>query len=326
MCDDHSGSETERHPHKPTPIVVNEVNHTLVLEESGQLGDRQFVVDATDRPLYDLLMEVLHEAHAHCPDHMPAALADHCDDLLDVRDTVMDIERGRVLLEGYAQYGMSYCHNVRDAIDEWRDRQSLTLVVVGCSASKHDVDEAVPAKELYRGSYWSCKRDYAETIGDDWRICSAKHALLDPDNEIEHYNRSVGELEHVPVHADLSHRLPDGRAVQTKLDQWAGDVYDSLSRWLRFEAFHGSVDPRDAELEVLLGRSYRDPLEERGVFDRLRARGGLEIAFPFQEEEDAQGGNGNQMGWMTDEVEAATEAMADGGRSVDTASEQEGSR
>jgi hypothetical protein len=294
------------HPHKPTPVIVSEDGHTLGLEESGHVKSGQTVVDAADRPLYDLLMEVLHEVDAYCPDFMPAALADHCEDLVDVRETVTDIDRGCVILDGYAGYGMSFCHNVRDAIDEWRDRPPATLVVVGCSASKHDVDGAVPAKELYRGSYWSCKREYAETIGDHWRILSAKHGLVHPDTEIGQYNRSVDELAHVPVQADLDYRLPFGQPVKTKLDQWAADVYDALSQWLRFEAFHGSVDPRDVELEVLLGRSYREPLEERGVFDRMRARGALDISFPFQDEQQAQGGNGNQMAWMTDAVEAAT--------------------
>jgi len=320
----------ENHPHKPTPEVAVQSGYQLLLVESGhnRLNHSHAIVDAGDRPLFDLLMEVLHEADAHCPDLMPAALADHCRDLLDVRETVMDIERGSVNFPGYASYGLSYLKAVRDAIDEWRDRPPIQLVVVGCSASKYDVDEPVLAKTLYRGSYWSCKRDYAETIGDYWRILSAKHGLTHPAEEIGDYERSVNDLEPVPVQADMRYRLPDGRKVRSKLDQWAADVYDALSRWLRFEAFHGSVDPRDAELEILLGRSYRDPLEERGVFDRLRGRGALTISFPFQEEEDAKGGNGNQMGWMTDEVDAAAKTVTDGGnRSVDTDTDRtEGSR
>ena len=298
-------TDEARHPHKPTPIVVNEVEHTLVLRESkDSFRDRarQTVLDASDRPLYDLLMEVFDEADTHCPDFMPAALADHCDDLVEAREAVMDIERGRAHFEGYAQYGISYCHNVRDAIDEWRDRPPARLVVVGCSASKHDVDEAVPAADLYNSAYWTCKQDYAEAIADDWRICSAKHALLDPEEPIAYYDRSVDDLESVPVHTDIEYRLPDASWVQTKLDQWAAEVYDQLTTWLMHVGAHGSVDPRDVELEVLLGRRYRDPLEERGVFDRLRSRGALEISFPFQEEEQAQGGNGNQMDWMTDRV------------------------
>jgi len=46
-------------------------------------------------------------------------------------------------------------------------------------------------------------------------------------------------------------------------------------------------------------------LAERDVFERLPAPAALGIAFPFQEEDQAKGGNGNQMGWMTDRVEEA---------------------
>lgn len=299
----------EYHPHKPTPLVINEVNDTLVLRESGKLGDRQFVVDAADRPLYDLLMQVLHEADAHCPDAMPAALVDHCRDLVDARETVLDIERGRVHLEGWAQYGMSYCYAVRDAIDAYRTRDPIRLTALGCSGSKHNVEDPVPAKDLYKRSYWTVKRRYGETVPDDWRIISAEHAVLDPETEIGYYERTPEDLRGIPV--DSNQRLPDGSPVQTLLDEWALRVYHGLSEWLETAA--GGVDPRDVELEILLGRSYRDPLEDRGVFEALRIPGDLTVTFPFQEEEQAKGGNGNQMGWMTDrvdEVQAAESASS----------------
>lgn len=311
---DGHGDRADRHPHKPTPMVVDEHGNDLYLKESG-MRSRQTVVEAEDRPLYDLLMEVLHEADAHCPDLMPAALAERCIHLLHVREVVTNIDRGSSIIGGVG-YGMSYCYAVRDAIDEWRDREPITLVVAGCSASKHDVDEPVPACELYRGAYWTCKRDYGQTIGDEWRILSAKHGITDPNELIAHYDQSVEDIEGVPVHADSDFRLPNGRRVQTFLDRWAVNVYEGIRRWLIFAGSHGSIDPRDVELEVLLGRSYRDPLEERGVFNRLRGRGALEIAFPFQEVEQAAGGNGNQMGWMTDEVEDATAVATDGGESA----------
>jgi hypothetical protein len=50
------------------------------------------------------------------------------------------------------------------------------------------------------------------------------------------------------------------------------------------------------------------------VFDALRGPAELSVSFPFQEVEQAQGGNGSQMGWMTDVVAAATAPVAtDGG-------------
>jgi len=40
------------------------------------------------------------------------------------------------------------------------------------------------------------------------------------------------------------------------------------------------------------------------------------VSFPFQEVEQAQGGMFEQIGWMGDEVEAATKAVTDGGESA----------
>jgi len=151
--------------HTPTPREHELPNGDLAVSSHWVWGvrDATTVADA-DRPLYRLLMDVL--ADAHVPDCMPARLATACEELVDARDTVMNIERG-VVDVGNVGYGMSYCHTVRDAIDAHRDRDALRLVAVGCSGSKHDVAGAVPAKDLYRRSYWTCKREYGETIGDE---------------------------------------------------------------------------------------------------------------------------------------------------------------
>lgn len=72
---------------------------------------------------------------------------------------------------------------------------------------------------------------------------------------------------------------------------------------------------------MLLGRGYRDPLEQRGVFGALRTSADLSVSFPYQEVEQAQGMI-QQIDWMGDEVEAA--AVTDGGRSVDTTTDHGG--
>lgn len=292
----------------PNPREDKTPNGDLVVSDHGVWGVRDAtVVSASDRSLYRLLTEVLNGVWV--PDCMPARLATACDDLVDARKTLSNISRGHVCIDG-AGYGMGYCQRARDAIADHRDRDPLTLVAVGCSGSKHDPDEPVPASELYRGAYWSCKRDYGETVGADWCIISAQHAVLSPTQRVDSYERVPDDLEGVPVDSDK--RLPNGDEVMTLLDQWAVRVYEGLSRWLRDTA--NGIDPCDVELEVLLGRTYRDPLEDRGVFERLQATGDMTVSFPFQEVEQAQGGNGNQMGWMTDEVASATAVATDGGR------------
>ncbi len=232
-------------------------------------------VPAADRPLYRLLQEVL--AEAAIPDTMPARLARGCGDLVSVHKAVTDIERGSAGLGGVS-YGLSYLHAVREAIEVYRDREPLTLVAVGCSGSKHPDDGPMPARERYKGSYWAGKRRYYETIGDAGQIISAEHGLLHPETPIEDYERTPDDLRGVPIDSD--HRLPSGDGVSTLLDRWALDVFEGLVEWLDDAA--GGIDPRDVELEILLGRDYRDPLEERGVFDALNTRGTLEISFPFQ--------------------------------------------
>lgn len=297
---------TRDNPHVPRPLEGVVPNGDLAVVQDRQLSNDSVTVPADDRPLYELLMDILEDAHVR--DTMPANLAVACDDLVDVRETVSHPDRGSTQINGPA-YGLSYLNEVRRAVERHRDREPVTLVAVGCSGSKYDVNGTVPAADLYKGAYWSCKDDYSATIGDDRRIISAQHAVLAPDREIEHYERVPSDLEGVPVDSDQ--RLPSGDAVETLLDQWALRVHNGLSAWLDDVA--GGIDPRDVTLEVLLGTSYRDPLEQRGVFDALRGPAEVEIAFPFQEVEQAQGGNGNQMGWMTDEVEAAQAIATDGG-------------
>ncbi|WP_306061041.1 DUF6884 domain-containing protein [Natronococcus wangiae] len=287
----------ERQFSRPTPSRARSPGDDLAVSSHWVPGVRDAtVVAAEDRPLYRLLMDLL--ADVQVPDCMPARLISDCEDLVGVKRAVENINRGRADIGGVS-WGMGYCYNVRDAIEEYRDRGPLTLVAVGCSGSKCEVDDPVPAADLYQGTYWSCKDNYSATISDDQRVISAQHALLRFDEEIAYYERTLEDLEGIPV--DSSGRLPNGEDVNTFLDQWTLSVYEGLTRWL-LEAT-GGIDPRDVSLEILLRRNYRDPLEERGVFDRLRSPADLEISFPFQEVPEAQGGNGNQMGWMTNEVE-----------------------
>ena len=67
------------------------------------------------------------------------------------------------------------------------------IALVGCGSSKIDLDdgETVSAGELYDSTYFRLKREFAETCCEKWRILSAKHGLLRPDDEIESYDASL---------------------------------------------------------------------------------------------------------------------------------------
>ncbi|ELZ96629.1 DUF6884 domain-containing protein [Haloferax sulfurifontis] len=293
---------------EPTPREHELPNGDLAVSSHWVHGIRGVAtVPASKRPLYQLLMDLLTDVRV--PDLMPARLAIDCRDIVEARELVGDIDRGSVTVDGVS-YGMGYCQSVAEAIDDYRDRDPLTLVAVGCSGSKHKNDGLLPAKDRYRGGYWTNKRQYAETIGDDWGVISAEYALLEPTEGIPDYERVPSDHRGVPV--DHDGRLPSGDAVRTKLDLWAYEVHNHLSEWL--DAAANGVDPRDVELQVLLGKKYEQPLRERGVFDALRVRGSLDVSFPFREVEGLTG-IGKQRGWMVSEVDAATALATDGGES-----------
>ncbi|MFP8891867.1 DUF6884 domain-containing protein (plasmid) [Natrialbaceae archaeon A-CW2] len=290
----------------PTPREHELPNGDLAVSSHWVHGTKDAVtVPAPKRPLYRLLMDVLEDTDV--PDCMPARPVTDCTDLVDVKAAVENIERGRADVGGIG-WGMSYCYRVRDAIVSHRDRDPIRLVAVGCSGTKDHSSDPLPAKDRYAGGYWTNKREYYETTGDDGRIISAEHGLLDPDEPIEYYETHVTDLDDIPV--DHDGRLPNGDDVRTLTDLWAFNVHNGLANWLTDAA--GDVDPRDVHLEVLLGKDYESRLRERDVFDGLRIRGDLEIVFPFREVEGLTG-IGKQREWMANTVASASAVATDGG-------------
>jgi hypothetical protein len=182
---------------------------------------------------------------------------------------------------------------VRQLLDE---RPVINLVAVGCSASKHSGPR--PARDLYRGSYWTCKRRCAQRTADDWRIISAEHGLLDPNRVTDDYERTPDDLRGVPVDHDGD--LTTGEPVETMLDEWALRVHESLRDWIHTAA--GSVIvPRDVQLAVLVGQRYETPLVERGVFD-LGDVFASDVAVRFPWRDADLSGNGEQMAWLNAEA------------------------
>lgn len=109
--------------------------------------------------------------------------------------------------------GTLYC---RDCIATPR------IAFVGCGSAKVDVDEPVPARELYTSSYFSLKREYAETTCDAWYIVSAEHGLLSPDDEIEPYDASLVPTDdsYIGDYAAGKWSVRTTRAISTTLSFW----------------------------------------------------------------------------------------------------------
>lgn len=167
------------------------------------------------------------------------------------------------------------------------------VAIVGCGSAKRDLedDEAVPIEDLYTSGYFAKKREFAEELSDRWYVLSAEYALVKPWLPVEHYEKTIGDLEGV------------------ELEKWKRDVGLTLLR---------VVGPYD-RVVVLGGRDYVNALH--GVIDEY----GLEVALvdPFEE----TSGIGDQNGWMEDAIaagnpfhpvgEATPEIATDGGQDVE---------
>lgn len=264
-------------------------------------------VPPAKRGFYDLLSDILlSDSPIGIEPVFVAYLTRECDTLPAAEQQLRDVERGTVSLDG-AAYGLSITRPAAKAIGDYRDAHTIKLAAVGCSGSKFEDAGLLPAVERYKGSYWQNKRKYGKFCADQMKIISAEHDLLDPETPIEYYERTPDDWEGIFVDADT--RLPSGDDVETRLDQWALDVYNGLSQWVNSAT--GQWGENNVELDILLGQAYIDPLAQRGVFDTLAAPCELTVNHPFQDVPEAQGGLFEQIGWMGDQVEQAKMEAAD---------------
>ena len=160
--------------------------------------------------------------------------------------------------------------------------------LVGCGKDK--CDEPAPAKDLYTSRYFQLKREWCEYYTYRWFVVSAEHGLLKPDEVIEPYEQSL---------ADLTEK---GKQL------WTDKLVNQLS--VELSTVWGT--PHSHEVVLLMGDSggndYRSRVREalsrtaRGYMDEDEHAA---IYSPFEEESEARGGNGAQMGWLREEVERA---------------------
>lgn len=164
---------------------------------------------------------------------------------------------------------------------------NTTLVVVGCGSAKRDVQSK--AKDLYTSAYFSVKRNYGETIGDDWRVFSAKYGIVDPNAIIFPYDQSITDCTSEEVETLAEH-------CRTGLSLWASKNQEST-----IEAWSESGSNKlDCEIQLLLGRRYLEPLREQNAFDVWFD--GIEITTPLQDA--GCSGMGEQMSWMNGKIES----------------------
>jgi hypothetical protein len=146
------------------------------------------------------------------------------------------------------------------------------LHLVACVAGK--LDRPAPAAELYSSDWFKKARAYVEAIGAPWRILSAEHGLVHPEDVIEPYNTTLGGLEH-----DWQ-RLAWGDRVCTGL-------------W--------DLVPAGGEIVFLAGQLYRDAITAQPCASARRWR----WSTPMQGL-----GIGEQKAWLAREARAAIDAAA----------------
>jgi hypothetical protein len=108
---------------------------------------------------------------------------------------------------------------------------------------KKKVDRVAPARDLYISALFLGRRAAVEDRADRWFILSAEHGLLEPDQRIAPYERSLAT-----VSAD-------------ERRQWASEILASLRAKLG--------DFGDCTFEIHAGRNYFD----YGLRDGLRGAG-----------------------------------------------------
>ena len=149
-------------------------------------------------------------------------------------------------------------------------------VLVGCGKAKHD--GRLPAKEKYSSNYFGLKRDYAETVGDEWCIISAKYGVLEPDQEIDDYDTTVRDM-------GASERALWGNLTGHNLVKWLTELEEEQGY--------------PAEVHLLLGSAYQEPMADTIRF--LEESSNVDVVRPFE----GTSGIGEQMAELKERTEAA---------------------
>lgn len=146
-----------------------------------------------------------------------------------------------------------------------------TIVLVACVKTKSN--HAQPASKLYISPLFKKTSKYAQQIGDRWYILSAKYGLLDPNEVIEPYEKTLKNM-----------RIAAKRS-------WAKDVIEKLKN---------VVSPGD-EIVFLAGNDYREYLVE--TLQDL----GCKISIPMEGLTF-----GPQLSWLKKQLDEPANLISDG--------------
>lgn len=122
------------------------------------------------------------------------------------------------------------------------------LILIGCGSAKQS--SAYPAKDLYTGSLFRARRQYAESRADYWFILSAKYGLLEPERQID------------PYELDLRKQSAEARTV------WTYRVAEAI------KAVSTQLTDSSLSVEIHAGAPYAENLqcllEQAGCFAEVQ--------------------------------------------------------
>jgi hypothetical protein len=84
-------------------------------------------------------------------------------------------------------------HNLNVLIKRHRWHTKKKVVFVSCVGQKKD--GVHPARDLYQSTWFQKAKQYAENVGGQWFILSAKYGVVAPDDQIVNYDMTLNDME-----------------------------------------------------------------------------------------------------------------------------------
>lgn len=96
----------------------------------------------------------------------------------------------RHILQNKELWGKQYLATEITSLETFNP-EGKVLVITGCTKNKCDIpeDALIPANELYQGTLFKKVKTFCELRGYEYKIISAKYGLLDPNDEIQKYDK-----------------------------------------------------------------------------------------------------------------------------------------
>jgi hypothetical protein len=130
------------------------------------------------------------------------------------------------------------------------------LVLISCSKTKaFKGEESLKAKDAYCSPLFNKSKEWAEGKGLNWAVISARHGVVWPNEEIEDYDLTLGELS------------------KEQKSKWANMVASQLYVWSQDSSVENAEE--SPQVIALAGKAYTEPLK-KGL-KSFFAEGGQEI-------------------------------------------------